>query len=193
MYSFKCGFHNTIIYQNKFKSLVEKSRVALWIRGIGLAVRLQAFRNSLMARQHDSHMISRKLIADTFAMVTFSTIVGIIIELGIAGLTLPQSIHARVLAIPVNVLTGRPNAVFRDFLVKKIRAEKAGQIKKALVDVAAFVLFQVPLYALVLFLSGATISQIIVASGTVVVFSTISGRPYGIFLGLSRKLFKVQK
>ena len=136
-------------------------------------------------------MISRKIIADTFAMVVFTTIVGMIIELRIAGLTLPQSIQARILAMPINLLIGRPNGKFRDFLVQRFKANEGGPLRKALVDIASFVFFQVPLYPPVLVVSGATLSQIITASVTVALFSTVAGRPYGVFLDFSRRLFNV--
>jgi L-alanine exporter len=56
----------------------------------------------------------RKFLADTFALVVFSTLAGMFAELLVAGMTLLQSAQARLTAIPMMLMTARPYGVFRD-------------------------------------------------------------------------------
>lgn len=134
----------------------------------------------------------RSFVADTFAMIAFSTVVGMAIEILVSGMTLGQSGQARLTAVPLNLLTARLYGVFRDWIFKITKANNGGQVRQGLADILAFVVFQVPLYALILALSGATWVQIIAACGTIALFSGFMGRPYGIFLEFSRWLFRVK-
>lgn len=136
-------------------------------------------------------MKARKFIADTFAMITFSTVVGMVIEILISGMTLGQSIQARLTAIPLNFITARPYGIFRDWIFRMTGANESGQIRKGFADIMAFVLFQVPLYATILFTSGANLKQIITACSTVSILFVFMGRPYGAFLDFSRWLFRI--
>ena len=133
----------------------------------------------------------RRVAADVFAMITFSTALGMGIEILVSGMSFDQSIHARLMAIPVNLLTGRPYGVFRDWLFRRLNVQPGRPLQKALVDTLAFVLFQIPLYAAVLVASGATPSQILKACAAMSGFFTLSGRPYGVFLDLCRRIVGV--
>ena len=135
----------------------------------------------------------RRFLSDTFAMVTFSTVVGMMIEVIISGMTFEQSVQARFTAVPVNLITARPYGIFRDWTFQFFKVEKGNQVKKSFVDILAFIIFQVPLYAIILVFSGANIRQIATACTTVTIFSAFMGRPYGIFLDFSRWLFKIKK
>ena len=135
----------------------------------------------------------RRFFADTFAMITFSTVVGMVIEILISSMTFGQSVQARLIAIPANLLSARLYGMFRDWIFRLMKADKGGQVRKGVADILAFVLFQVPLYATILATSGANLHQIATACGTVTIFSVFMGRPYGFFLDLSRKLFKIEK
>jgi len=136
----------------------------------------------------------RKFLADTFTMITFSTVVGMVIEILISGMTLGQSVQARLTAIPANLLTARLYGMFRDWVFRLMRVNEGGQVRKGITDILAFVLFQVPLYATILATSGANVRQITMACGTVTIFSAFMGRPYGIFLDFSRWwLFRIKK
>jgi len=135
----------------------------------------------------------RRFLSDTFAMITFSTVVGMVIEIIVSGMTLNQSVQARLTAIPANLLTARLYGMFRDWIFRLLRAQEGSQLKKGIADILAFVLFQVPLYATILATSGANICQIATACGTVTIFSAFMGRPYGIFLDFSRWLFRIKK
>ena len=134
----------------------------------------------------------RRIAADVFAMVTFSTALGMLIEIGIAELTLLQSLRARLLAIPVNLTTGRPYGVFRDWWFRRLGITGSRRVQTALADMTAFVLFQIPLYAGVLALSGAAPMQIAIACASMSAIFAGSGRPYGLYLDACRRALGVE-
>jgi hypothetical protein len=131
----------------------------------------------------------RRFLADTFAMITFSTVVGMVIEIIVSGMTFGQSVQARLTAIPVNLLTARLYGMFRDWVFRVMGAGGGGQIRRGILDILSFIFFQVPLYAVILATSGANLRQIATACSTVTVLSTLMGGPYGLFLDFSRWLF----
>ena len=133
----------------------------------------------------------RAFLADTFALLVFSTVSGMFAELVIADMTLTQSAQARVTAIPIMLVTARPYGVFRDWVFKLIGANTGGRVRQALADIGAFVAFQLPVYATILLLSGANLRQVAAACATAAIILAISGRPYGIFLEMCRRLFGV--
>lgn len=133
----------------------------------------------------------RRYLADTFAMVIFSTIVGAFVEVVVAGLTLEQSARIRLAAIPVMLLIGRPYGFYRDFVFKLFGDKNTGRIKAAALDTFANMTFQVPVYSCLLALNGATASQILTAVSSILLITILSGRPYGLFLVWFRRLFGV--
>jgi hypothetical protein len=133
----------------------------------------------------------RRYLADTFAMVMFSTIVGAFVEVVIAGPTLEQSARVRLAAIPVMLLIGRPYGFYRDFVFRLFGNKNPGRIKAAALDTFANLTFQVPVYSGLLALNGATIGQILTAVGSIIFVIVLSGRPYGLFLVWCRRLFGV--
>ena len=109
------------------------------------------------------------------------------IEIFIAGMTPFQSLQARLAAIPVNLLTGRPYGCFRDRLFAFFSIDAAKPIRAFFGDTLAFVIFQVPLYVIVLLTAGATWRQIALSSFFMSLIFSLVGRPYGIFLDFCRK------
>ncbi|HEV2503581.1 MAG TPA: L-alanine exporter AlaE [Mesorhizobium sp.] len=132
----------------------------------------------------------RRYFADTVAQIVFSTIVGAFVEIVVAGLTPWQSMGVRLAAIPVILFVGRPYGIYRDWLFA-VTAGNSNQLKAAAVDTVANISFQIPIYCVLLAINGATIPQIVSASGSIVVISALSGRPYGLYLVWCRKLFGV--
>jgi len=127
-------------------------------------------------------------VADITAMIIFSTVLCMTIEIFIAGLTVFQSIQARLAAIPVNLVTGRPYGWFRDRLFVLLSIDRSSPLKMILGDTLAFVIFQVPLYVIVLLFAGATWKQIAISSVFMSLIFSLAGRPYGIFLDRCRSL-----
>lgn len=128
------------------------------------------------------------LVADIAAMILFSTALCMCIEIFIAKLTFFQSATARIAAIPVNLITGRPYGLFRDRLFLALGIERKNPWKMILGDTLAFVIFQVPLYVIVLLCAGATWKQIAVSSVFMSAIFSLAGRPYGIFLDFCRRV-----
>jgi hypothetical protein len=135
----------------------------------------------------------RKIIADISALLTFNTLGSMIVEIFIAGMTINQSVHARLIAVPVILIVAAPYGLLRDWLFKITKANEKGRVRKGIADILAFAAVQCPQYLLVLKLSGASTHQMITACGTVTVLSAFAGRPMGLFLELSRWIFKVEK
>jgi hypothetical protein len=133
----------------------------------------------------------RRYLADTSAMVMFSTFVGPFVELVVAGLTLEQSAGIRLAAISVMLLSGRPYGIYRDRLFKLLGNPYTGVFKAAAIDTLANITFQVPVYSCLLALNGATINQIFSAVSSIILIIILSGRPYGLFLIWCRRLFRV--
>jgi hypothetical protein len=125
-------------------------------------------------------------------LLVFSTLAALFTEIVIAGLSLSQSAHARVIAVPVIIVTARPYGVYRDWVLMLFRADGAGQrLRRLMADTAAFLSFQLPIYWMILALAGVDPRQIAVSSAGATVAICISGRPYGVLLDLFRRLFGV--
>jgi hypothetical protein len=133
----------------------------------------------------------RSYLADTVALVIFSTVGGAIIELLVVGLSFSQTFWVRLGAIPIMLVAGRPYGIFRDLVFRGLRVRHGQRVRAAVADTIANVAFQVPVYALLLYANGATITQIISAIYSVIIFITVSGRPYGMFLDCCRALLDV--
>ena len=72
--------------------------------------------------------IKRETIADTFALISFGLVVGMSVELFVAGLSIEQSLHSRLLSIPVNLLIARPYGIYRDWIMAQVRKIVSGSI-----------------------------------------------------------------
>ena len=131
--------------------------------------------------------ISRRFIADTLALMTFTFVTGMIVEIGIAGFTLIQSLISRLLCIPVNLGTARPYGMYRDAVIRVVGRWAPASIQGICSDVAAYISFQLPLYILILLCAGSSWSDIAAASVSQLAALFILGRPYGIWLEFCRK------
>lgn len=131
---------------------------------------------------------TRTMVADTVAMILFSLALGLFVEVVVSGLTLVQSLQSRAASIPINLLTGRPYGWFRDRLFVSLKLNRTSVIGGAVGDTLAFILFQIPLYFVVLSLAGATLVQMITAATTFSLFIAGSGRIYGLFLDYCRRI-----
>ena len=133
--------------------------------------------------------IKRKTIADTFALITFGLVVGMSVELFIAGLSIEQSLHSRLLSIPVNLLIARPYGIYRDWIMVQGRKLAKGSVVDAVMDIVAFLTFQMPVYALLVGTSGASLEQVITACMGQLGALVLMGRPYGIYMQMCRNWF----
>ncbi|EGR2795709.1 membrane protein [Vibrio navarrensis] len=133
----------------------------------------------------------RHAAADTFAMVVFCFISGMIIEILISGMSFQQSLASRTLSIPVNIAIAWPYGVFRDWVLRQGAKVSTSGLMKNVSDLVAYVLFQSPVYAGILLAVGASTEQIITAVTSNAVISCGMGVLYGYFLDMCRRWFKV--
>ncbi|EGR0057966.1 L-alanine exporter AlaE [Vibrio vulnificus] len=133
----------------------------------------------------------RHAAADTFAMVVFCFISGMIIEILISGMTFQQSLASRTLSIPVNIAIAWPYGVFRDWVLRQGARVSTSGLMKNVSDLVAYVLFQSPVYAGILLAVGASKEQIITAVTSNAIISCGMGVLYGYFLDMCRRWFKV--
>ena len=128
----------------------------------------------------------RAFVADTTALILFFTTTGVINERFIAGLAWEQVLHARLLGAVLMVPVGRPYGIWRDWVMDFARSSK---VPRVLWDSFALVSFQVPIYAAIIAVSGASGRGLVqgILGATVIMLAL--GRPYGVFLSWIRRLF----
>lgn len=132
----------------------------------------------------------KRVIADILALVIYSFITGMIIEIFLSGMTFSQSLSSRLLSIPVNIVIAWPYGIYRDFLV--LNSEKIYKhfLIKSFVDLFAYVSYQSPVYASILWFVGANEQQIITAVTSNAIISMVLGIIYGRFLDFCRYCLK---
>ena len=131
----------------------------------------------------------RLFIIDTLATIVFFTVVATFSELIVAGMEPSQVLTTRLLMVPIMVLTGRPYTGWRDWLVKHVRPDH--RWSAALVDIAAFLSFQAPVYAATLLIAGANSAEIGAAIGSAMIFMIVLARPFGVFVDWARRVLRV--
>ncbi|WP_058914396.1 L-alanine exporter AlaE [Entomohabitans teleogrylli] len=133
----------------------------------------------------------RQAAADIFAMVVYCFIVNMAIEIFLSGMTFSQSLSSRLVSIPVNILIAWPYGVYRDAFLKTARRYSPAGWARNLADILAYVTFQSPVYAAILWSVGADMQQIIAAVSSNIVVTMVMGAVYGYFLDYCRRLFRV--
>ena len=120
----------------------------------------------------------RAFIADTTALILFFTTTGIINERFIAGMTWEQVFHARLLGAVLMVPVGRPYGIWRDWLMQRARPDRLSQL---LWDSLALVSFQVPIYAAIIAISGASGRGLLLGVLGATIMMLALGRPMAPF------------
>ncbi|WP_421415216.1 L-alanine exporter AlaE [Serratia plymuthica] len=134
----------------------------------------------------------RSAAADTFALVVYCFIAGMAIEILVSGMNFQQSLSSRLVSIPVNILIAWPYGRYRDLFIRLAKRSHRGQwFLRNLADLLAYVSFQSPVYAAILWSVGADGQQIMTAVAGNAVVSMAMGVIYGYFLEYCRKLFRV--
>ncbi|HGM5286452.1 L-alanine exporter AlaE [Serratia liquefaciens] len=134
----------------------------------------------------------RSAAADTFALVVYCFIAGMAIEILVSGMSFQQSLSSRLLSIPVNILIAWPYGRYRDLFIRIARrSDRYPFLLRNLADLLAYVSFQSPVYAAILWSVGADGQQIITAVASNAVVSMAMGVVYGYFLEYCRRLFRV--
>ena len=135
----------------------------------------------------------RHAAADTFAMVVYCSVVNMMIEVFLSGMSFEQSLSSRLVAIPVNILIAWPYGFYRDWVMRHARRLSPAKWMKNLADVIAYVTFQSPVYVVILLSVGADWHQIAAAVSSNIVVSMLMGAVYGYFLDYCRRLFRVSQ
>ena len=148
-----------------------------------------------------AHSRLRHAVADTFAMVVYCTVVNMMIEIFLSGMTFEQSLSSRLVAIPVNIIIavpGRLRGYYRgpwQFHFRRAGAQarriSPARWMKNMADVLAYVTFQSPVYVAILWSVGADWHQIVAAVSSNLAVSMMMGAAYGYFLDYCRRLFRV--
>lgn len=135
----------------------------------------------------------RHAAADTFAMVVYCSVVNMLIEVFLSGMSFEQSLSSHLVAIPVNILIAWPYGLYRDWMIRHARRVSPAKWMKNLADVLAYVTFQSPVYVVILLSVGADWHQIAAAVSSNIVVSMMMGAVYGYFLDYCRRLFRVSQ
>lgn len=135
----------------------------------------------------------RHAAADTFAMVVYCSVVNMLIEIFLSGMSFEQSLSSRLVAIPVNIIIAWPYGLYRDAFMGYARRISPSGWMKNLADVLAYVTFQSPVYVAILWSVGADWHQIVAAVSSNIVLSMMMGAVYGYFLDYCRRLFRVSR
>ncbi len=143
---------------------------------------MSAFRGSDMS-------IKRETLADTFALISFGLVVGLLVEILVAGLTIEQSLQSRLMSIPVNMLVARPYGIYRDWIMSYSHSFKSRKVGDTVLDIVAFVSFQIPVYVVLVAATGATMEQIITACLGQTGALMLMARPYGVYMQICRNRF----
>jgi hypothetical protein len=134
----------------------------------------------------DRRGLVRAFIADTTALVLFFTMVGIVNERFIAGMSWEEVLRARLLGAMLMVPVARPYGIWRDWVM---RQAQSNHLSRMFWDSVALVSFQVPIYAAIIAVSGASGRGLWFGIIGAAFIMLVSGRPYGTFLNWIRKLY----
>lgn len=128
----------------------------------------------------------RSFLADTTALVLFFTVTGALNERFVAGMDWNEVLHARLLGAALMIPVARPYGLWRDWLMQRAGS---GRWSRIIWDSVALVSFQVPIYAVIIVISGASGRGLVLGILSATAIMLVSGRPYGAFLNAVRRLF----
>ena len=128
----------------------------------------------------------RLTLVDTLSTILFFTILAALTELYVAGMEPTDVLKTRLIMVPLMILTGRPYGVWRDWFFAGTKPTVSWS--KSLIDGLAFLTFQLPIYGLTLWVTGADFDEISTLLGSTAVLMLIVSRPFGLFLQVMRKL-----
>ena len=125
-------------------------------------------------------------------MNSFSYVVALVLEVGVAGMSWGAHFQARLVAILVNTMTAGPFGSYRTMLFSKMEIDPNQlSVRSYLVDSIAFASFQLPIYCVNLWLAGTSFSEGLIASLSLLAVAGIMGGPYGRFLTFVYRMFRV--
>ncbi|MGF1554024.1 MAG: L-alanine exporter AlaE [Paracoccaceae bacterium] len=117
--------------------------------------------------------------------MVFFTAVATFSERVVAGMAWDSVLASRAASVPAMLLTGRACGRWRDWAMARLARRGHGDRRRALADAGVFMAFQVPVYAAILWVAGASLAEGVSAMALM----ALVGRPYGLFLDAVRRLF----
>ncbi len=131
----------------------------------------------------------RAYLIDTGARILFYVPAIGVWEKWMAGMDNGEVLRSRVGAVLVNLIAGRLHGMVREWLARVAVAgwEDSARRKLAL-DTLSGALVGLVTYSSVLFLSGASLHEATIALPFGLLFTGTTGRPFGRFLDLCRRL-----
>ena len=96
--------------------------------------------------------------------------------------------HARLLGAALMIPVGRPYGIWRDWVMGHATHNRLSRLAW---DSLPLVSFQVPIYAAIIAVSGASGLRLLYGVVGATGIMLVCGRPYGAFLGWIRSLFHV--
>jgi len=129
----------------------------------------------------------RNAVVDTLASIVFFTTIAALTELYIAGMAPGEVMTTRLIMVPLMIITGRPYGIYRDWVFAKSAPTEGWS--RTLMDVVAFLTFQLPVYAVTLVFAGASMAQIATLLPMTAVLMVLLSRPFGLYLELARGWF----
>ena len=136
--------------------------------------------------------INRNWLADTLALISFTVVTGMFIEMAIVGMTLKQSLFSRLLCQPINITLGRVYGIYRDWVMRRICINEESTPRKIAGDITAYLTFQLPPYIGILVFVGMNREGIFMAAISQTVALVLLGAPYGQWLSLVRNKLALQ-
>lgn len=139
-----------------------------------------------MTLSPSTSLARRAFFADTTALVLFFSTTGALNERFIVGMSWDQVLQARLLGAALMIPVARPYGLWRDWVMRRAGEARLSQI---LWDSFALVSFQVPIYALIIVVSGASGRGLWLGLLSATIMMLVLGRPYGAFLNFVRRIF----
>jgi hypothetical protein len=130
---------------------------------------------------------TRSFVADTLALVIFFTIASGLNERFVAGMAWSEVAVTRSFGAVLMVMTARPYGMWRDWIFRTSDPQTAWT--SLLTDCLSLLLFQVPIYCVILMVGGAEGTAILKGAAGFSIAMLVLGRPYGLFLDLVRRSF----
>jgi hypothetical protein len=100
-----------------------------------------------------------------------------------------EELITRLIVVPMMIVAVRPYGIHRDWMFAKTISTVGW--RRRLMDVVAFLTFQLPVYAVTLIVSGESFVQIATLLLTIAVLMVVLSRPFGLYLERVRGWFGV--
>ncbi len=135
----------------------------------------------------------KNYLIDSAAGTSFFTPIYTFNELVIAGMPLDVCLKSRLMAAGFGLVINRPYGMFRNWWAAKWKlTTQSSFTKKYAVETAGLAMFQVPISSFMYYVSGASLTEALIAIPSALALGVMLGRPFGIWMDAVRKLSGVE-